>query len=63
MGTAPIDRDTQIELMKAAKDRHEARVARWKADEVVRDVVRQPPEKQADGYTSSHHSVRLKHCA
>lgn len=63
MGTAPLDRDAQIELMKTAKARHDARVERWKNDETVKRVLRKPPEIKVDGYTSSYHSMRLKSCA
>lgn len=63
MGTAPLDRDTQIELMKSAKERHEALVKRWKDDETIKSVLRQPPEVKVDGYTSAHLSMKLKRCA
>jgi hypothetical protein len=36
---APIDRSTQIELMKSAKERHDAYVARWKAEALLKEAV------------------------
>lgn len=63
MGTAPLDRDTQIELMKTAKERHELMTERWKNDDTVKRVLREPPEACTDSYCSSHHSMKLKHCA
>ena len=63
MGNAPLERDIQIELMKTAKKRHEDRVQRWKADETVKNVLRQPAEEHADDYKASHQSMKLKRCA
>ena len=63
MGNAPLDRDTQIALMTTVKDRREARVERWKNDETVKGVLRQPAERPTDGYSSSRTNIKLKHCA
>lgn len=60
MGTAPLDRDMQIELMKAARERHDALVSRWKNNEVVRSVVSQPSHAQSQQYVQSSETVKLK---
>jgi hypothetical protein len=63
MSTAPLDRDTQIALMKGAKERHEARVNRWKNDASVKRALRQPAETASDAYSSLKTSLKLKNCA
>lgn len=63
MGTAPLDRDTQIELMKSAQERHDALVKRWKANETVRSVVRRPSPAQTQGsYEFHYEGMKLVRC-
>lgn len=42
MSTAPVDRDTQIELIKNAAERHGERMKNWMANPVVRGVISRP---------------------
>ena len=59
--TAPLTRDQQIELMKAAKERHADVVTRWKSDPAVRKQLREPSEKQRKSqYQES--DIRLQRC-
>jgi len=63
MGTAPIDRDTQIALMQNAAKRHQDRVERWKNDETVQRVLRERAEHTENTYDSSNHRLKMKNCA
>lgn len=62
MPDRPLERDAQIELMRTAKERHEARVQRWKADETIRQTLRLPAASQENTYVSSQASAPLRHC-
>lgn len=62
MGTAPLDRDIQIELMKTASERHNANIERWKASEAVRQVLRKPAAKQVTEYAQSTMDVKVRCC-
>ena len=46
MSKAPISRDKQIQLVKAAKERHSALVQRLVSDRTVRDALAKPVEQQ-----------------
>lgn len=59
---APIDREMQIEMMKAAKERHDALVSRWLNDPAVREMLRKPSPKQTS-YSTVKQGVRLRKCA
>jgi len=63
MTTAPLTRDQQIELMKTAKDRHDATVARWMQDNTVRELLREPCEKQASAQHYRRRDVLIARCA
>lgn len=44
MGTAPLSRDKQIEMMMAAKERHAAHAERWISSPQVKDVLTLIPD-------------------
>ena len=46
MATAPITREQQIELMKTAKERHEARARVWNNDPMIKRVLSEPAPGQ-----------------
>lgn len=63
MGTAPIDRDTQIALMQSAAQRHSELVAKWSKADAVREVVRKPADQQVKGgYAHSTHEIKMCRC-
>lgn len=48
--TMPVNREEKIELMNAATVRAESRIARWKSDPTIKQVLLTPtttPEKEA----------------
>lgn len=43
---APLSRDQQIDLMKNARERHEARIQALLTHRVIREVISRPAEGQ-----------------
>ncbi|KAB0538072.1 hypothetical protein [Pseudochrobactrum saccharolyticum] len=64
MSTAPVDRDTQIELIKNAAERHGERMKNWMANPVVRGVISRPTEQQLKQSSTlySEHTTMLARC-
>ncbi|HRK24901.1 MAG TPA: hypothetical protein PLQ11_08100 [Beijerinckiaceae bacterium] len=46
MATLPISREKQIELMRTAAERQEARTRVWKSDPLVKRVMSEPAPGQ-----------------
>ena len=44
MTQAPLNREQQLKFMREAGERRAERVARWAADEMVNEVLREPVE-------------------
>ncbi len=44
---APLNRDQQIAFMDRAKERDDARLARWKKDAVINELLTTPPVRKA----------------
>ncbi|MGV2130040.1 hypothetical protein ACQZ4Q_12565 [Agrobacterium vitis] len=45
MSKPPFDRDEQLNFMLNAKERSDARIQRWKKDDVIKNVLSQRPMK------------------
>jgi hypothetical protein len=60
--TAPLSRDKQIEMMKAAAERHADYVARWKADAGVRRVMRKLPDSEDGKHAYVRCDVKVARC-
>lgn len=59
---APLTRDQQIAFMDRAKERNDARVARWKNDSVVKEVLSTPPKKKNSTKVTSTRSETVAAC-
>ena len=46
--TPPLNRDQQIELMKAAKERHHALMQGWLSHRAIKEVLSKPAPGQVD---------------
>lgn len=50
----PLDRSTQLELMRSARERMEANAQRWKRASVIRESLKRPaPNQGAERYRKS----------
>ncbi|MBB4955458.1 hypothetical protein H4S14_003591 [Agrobacterium vitis] len=48
MSKPPFSRDEQLDFMLNAKERSNARIERWKKDDVIRKVLSQRPVKSIE---------------
>ena len=50
----PLDRSTQVELMRSARERMEAHAQRWKGVSVIEEALKRPaPNQDAERYRRS----------
>lgn len=50
----PLDRSTQVELMRSARERMEAHAQRWKRVSVIEEALKRPaPNQDAERYRKS----------
>ena len=62
MATAPIGRDQQIELMKAARARHIALTDELRLDAEIQAVLRRKPSNNKTDYLQRRESVKIPRC-
>lgn len=58
--TTPMTREQKIELMRTAKERIEARVARLQKDPAVRNSMRKPALSRDSGTVRSKRSIKIE---
>jgi len=59
MATAPIDRDTQIQMMTQAEQRHTSLMEELCSDDEVLSVLFREPNKKKKSYVQTQESVKV----